>query len=230
MTANRSHKVQRLWVSICKIGLLAFTLFILPDHGGVRAQGFRPILAEPRIPPLEQSDWTPEQTELLAPAITEGRVYNITSTVARHPDLYRAWLPFALHLLSNSTLPARHRELITLRVGWLCGSTYEFVQHTRLGRLADLTDEDIRRVTRGPDDPNWTPFERDLLRAVDELHVDKFISEATWEALAADYSQQQLMDLVFTVGEYTMVSMMLNTVGVPLDPGLPPLVVEEPEK
>jgi hypothetical protein len=27
------------------------------------------------------------------------------------------------------------------------------------------------------------------------------------------------MDLVFTVGQYTQVSMILNTFGVPLDPG-----------
>lgn len=223
MSVDRSHNMQKEWLRLCKAGLLAAALFVLPIQGGAYAEGFKPIPAEPRIPPLVQSEWTPEQAELLASAITEGRVYNVTSTLARHPGLYRTWYPFALRLLNESTLPARHRQLITLRVGWLCGSSYEFAQHTRIGHLVGLTDEDITRVTRELDAPGWTPFERTLMQAVDELHEDKIISEATWSALAAEYSQQQLMDLVFTVGQYTMVSMVLNSVGVPLDPGLPPL-------
>jgi hypothetical protein len=59
-----------------------------------------------------------------------------------------------------------------------------------------------------------------LVRATDELHADACLSDATWQALSATYNQQQLMDLVFTVGQYNLVSMALNSFGVQLDDDL----------
>lgn len=59
-----------------------------------------------------------------------------------------------------------------------------------------------------------------MIRAVDELHSDAFITDATWQALGGEYDTQQLMDVVATVGTYNLVSMMLNTWGVQLDDGL----------
>ena len=53
-----------------------------------------------------------------------------------------------------------------------------------------------------------------------KLHVDAFISDATWNALSKRYDEKQMVDLVLTVGQYTMVSMFLNTCGVQLDPKL----------
>jgi alkylhydroperoxidase family enzyme len=58
------------------------------------------------------------------------------------------------------------------------------------------------------------------LQAVDELHRDAFITDETWQALSARYDTQQLLDVVFTVGQYNLVSMALNTLGVQLDQGL----------
>jgi alkylhydroperoxidase family enzyme len=185
------------------------------------AEGSRTRLSAPRLAPLQESDWTEEQSALLAPLAERGRLYNIQRTLARHPPLMKAWGPFGRYILTQSTLPPRHRELVTLRIGWLCHAEYEFGQHTRIGRQVGLSDEEILRITRGPDAPGWTDFERVLLRAVDELHVDAFVLDATWEALAAEYREEQLMDLVFTVAEYNMISMVLNTFGVQRDPGIP---------
>ncbi len=85
------------------------------------------------------------------------------------------------------------------------------------GREAGLTDEEIARIKEGPDTDGWDPFDATLLRAADELHADAFISDETWTALSERYTTQQLMDVVFTVGQYNMVSMALNSFGVQLD-------------
>ena len=37
---------------------------------------------------------------------------------------------------------------------------------------AGLTDEEILRITKGPDDPGWSVFYAALVRAVDELYYD----------------------------------------------------------
>jgi hypothetical protein len=86
-----------------------------------------------------------------------------------------------------------------------------------IAKEAGLTDREILRITKGPAAEGWSIFEAALLQAVDELHEDVFISDATWNTLAKQYSEQQLMDLVLTVGQYNLISMALNSFGVQLD-------------
>ncbi len=147
---------------------------------------------------------------------TVGAV-NIFRTLARHPKLLKRWMVFANHVLFGSTLPARERELIILRAGYRCGSGYEWAQHVAIGRRSGVSDDDIRRIAQDPADAEWSQADRELVRATDQLVDDRFIDDATWSALAARWSEQQLMDLVFTVGQYVLVSMALNTFGVQIE-------------
>lgn len=179
-------------------------------------------LQTPRVPPLPQEDWDEEIRGLLqASGGPGGRPLHIFTTLAHHPKLLKRWLVFGAHVLSKSTLPPRERELVILRAGWLCQAEYEFGQHTSIGRESGLSDEEIRRVTLGPDAPGWDAFDAALLRATDELHADAFVSDASWAALSRRYSTQQMIDLIFAVGQYHLVSMALNSLGVQLDPGVP---------
>ena len=177
-------------------------------------------LAAPRIMPLEESDWSDEARAELGRMADGGRSYNIFRTLARYPKLLKRWMPFANHVLFKSALPPREREILILRIGWLCQAEYEWAQHVVIGRRAGLADADVQRIADGPDAPGWDPFEATLVRAADELHRDAMVSDATWRALSARYDAQQLMDVVFTVGQYNLVSMALNSLGVQLDPGL----------
>jgi alkylhydroperoxidase family enzyme len=180
-------------------------------------------LTRPRVEPLPESEWTEQARATIEPtrAMANGRVFNIFSTLAHYPDLLKRWMVFANHVLVKSTLPPRERELLILRIGWLCRAEYEWSQHVLIGRAVGLSDADIDRIADGPDAPGWSPADATLLRAVDELHGDAFLSDATWQALAERYSTQQIMDVIFTVGQYALVSMALNSLGVQLDEGLP---------
>jgi hypothetical protein len=80
-----------------------------------------------------------------------------------------------------------------------------------------MTAADIERCKAGPV-PGSTADDDVLLRAVDELIDDHFIGDATWALLSRRFSQQQLMDIVLAVGQYTLVSMALNSFGVQLEP------------
>jgi len=172
-------------------------------------------LAKPRLEPLAPEAIDPEIRSLLG----EGPPLHIFRTLAHHPKLLKRWLVFGNHVLAKSSLPPRDRELAILRVGWLCRAGYEWGQHVAIARREGLSDEEIERVARGPEAPGWSDAERALLRATDELHADSFVSDATWAALSAQYQTRQLLDLVFTVGQYTLVSMALNTLGVQLEEG-----------
>ncbi len=177
-------------------------------------------LAEPRVPPLsaDPAAWDAEVREVLEPIRAgRGRVLNIFRTLAHHPKLMKRWLVFGNHVLGKQTLAARERELVILRVGWLCRAEYEWSQHVVIARASGLADEEIERVADGPDAAGWSGEDAALLRAADELCADAFISDATWAELSKRYDTQQLIDLVFTVGQYNLVSMALNTLGVQLE-------------
>jgi alkylhydroperoxidase family enzyme len=174
-------------------------------------------LSKPRVAPLADEQIDPELRE----RIFRGPILNIFRTLAHHPALTKRWLVFGTHVLSKSTLPARERELVILRIGWLCRSGYEWGQHVVIGKAAGLTDAEIERIAEGADAAGWSARDRALLRATDELRADAFISDPTWAELASWLSTQQLMDLVFTIGQYNLVSMALNSFGVQPEPGLP---------
>jgi 4-carboxymuconolactone decarboxylase len=175
---------------------------------------------EPRIMPLEEQDWNDEQRRMLTESLISEKPINIFKTLARHPELLKRWLVFASHVLIESTLPPRERELVILRIGWLCRSEYEWAQHVVLGKRSGLTDEEIDRIYEGPETHGWSDLDRTLVRATDELHADACISDRTWAGLKKAYSDEQMMDLIFTVGNYNLVCMALNSLGVQIDPGL----------
>ena len=170
----------------------------------------------PRIPPLDPDKLQGEQKEVVNRA-SGGRPLNIFLTLGRYPKLLKRYGVFGTHVLRKSSLTPRDREMVILRIGHLCNSGYEFHQHTRIGKEAGLTDEEIEALKQGPDASVWSETDKVLLTATDELHADYFISDTTWEKLSANWSEDQIMDIIFAAGSYVMVSMALNTLGIQIE-------------
>lgn len=177
--------------------------------------GFSPRLATPRVPIVPESERTPEQLKVI-----DGRALNIYYTLAHNPPLYLRWRPLGSYLLNRSSLPARHRELLMLRMGWLCQSPYEWAQHTRIAMAPNIgiTAAEIRRIAEGPAAAGWTPFEAALLTAVDELRYDSKISDKTWATLKTQYSDNEILEAIYTASQYQLVSMALNSAGIQIEP------------
>ena len=177
-------------------------------------------LTTPRILPAADNGLTEEQREIVVPIQERGPVLNIFRTLLNHPAAAKGFLGWGRYVLSrNNSLPPREREIVILRTGFLCRSGYEWTQHVPIGKRAGLTDDEIARIKLGADAPGWSEADRALLRAADDLHRDQFVSEPVWAALSKHFGEHQRMDVVFTVGQYTQVSMILNSFGVQLDPG-----------
>ncbi|MEU6369356.1 carboxymuconolactone decarboxylase family protein [Streptomyces sp. NPDC046931] len=174
----------------------------------------------PRLAPLPEDGWDPATRELLAPLPrdADGRLANVFTTLVRHPDLFRHFLPFGSHLLREGRLPDRTRELLILRTACNTRAGYEWGRHVPLARAAGVTDEEIRRICAGPEAQGWPPADAHLLRAADELHRDARLSTATWSALAAGHDEAQLIEITMLVGQYHMVAFFLNSAGTRLEP------------
>ena len=178
--------------------------------------------SQARIPPLADDDRDDSLRDLLSALrpSPDGPELNIFSTLARHPELFKAWLPFGGYLLVNGELPARDREVLTLRTALNCRSDYEWGQHIPIALTAGLTEDEIAQVAAGPDVPAWTPFDAALLRAADELHADSCISETTWKVLTSRYDDRQVIEVCMLVGQYHLVAYALNSLGVQREPGV----------
>ena len=187
-----------------------------------------------RIEPLPPKEWPPEMRDALAALVpanprhplprrddSRPKGLNILGTLARHPVLTRAYHTFNGHVLFGSTISPRQRELLVLRVAALRDAEYEWAQHVIQGADAGLGDDEIDRVAEGPRAVGWSPFDAALLSAADELVSDATIGDDTWAVLSAELDDQQLMDVVFTVGAYDVLAMAIRSFGVELDDDLP---------
>jgi alkylhydroperoxidase family enzyme len=171
---------------------------------------------QPRIPPLEPQEWSPELRQRLDPTGSGRTVGNVFRTFVRNPPADRLRGGVTGHIRNTSTLSPRYRELLLMRIGVLCRSEYEWAAHSRAGRSAGMTDADVARIVAGPDSPG-DPVETALLRATDELYRDDGVSAGTWAALASALDSKQLLDVLISVGGYRTASMTINSAGVQLD-------------
>jgi len=175
-------------------------------------------LAEPRIKPLSDADLNDDQKEALKPF--GSRVLNIFRTLVHAPKALTRFNEWGGYILSRrNDLPPREREIVILRIGFNCKSGYEWTQHVAIGKREGLTDDEIARIKKGAG-AGWVAKDAVLIKLADELHHDQFVTDATWKDMRAHYTEKQCMDAVFTAGQYTQVSMFLNTFGVQLDQGL----------
>jgi 4-carboxymuconolactone decarboxylase len=169
-----------------------------------------------RLTPLPADEWDERARAALSSLIPAERANpsgagNVLATMVRHPDLTRAYLPFNAYLLRDSTLSARIREVALLRVVHRADCEYLWSHHIPLAKRAGLSAEDIDAVRAG-DCPE--PLDRVVVHAVDDLVTQHTVTPPTWEELGGAFSDEQRMDLVFTIGGYLLLAIAVNTFGV----------------
>jgi 4-carboxymuconolactone decarboxylase len=179
----------------------------------------------PRIGNLPREEWTDAARDVFGfwgePGAREnGSKTNLVMTLANHPALAMAYNTFGKHLLVNSTLAARPRELIVLRVAWHQKSEYEWHYHVGYAIKLGMSLDEIAAIKTGPEAPNWNTQDAAVLRSVDELWQKSRISDTTWAALAEHFNRHQLMDLVFTIGQYVMLNWAIAAFQMPLEAGV----------
>jgi alkylhydroperoxidase family enzyme len=179
-----------------------------------------------RIEPVPRPDRSPLQRRLLEP-VRGDRAANVFVTLVAHPKLFEVWLPFCLHLMRCHEFTARRREMVILRTAWLCGAQYEWAHHVRFALRSGLSDDEIHALS-GDLTADWTDEERALLDAVDELHANHTLTDATWNRLTAFLDIEQLIVLPMLVGHYTMLAGTLNALGIAIEDDVPTSQRSEP--
>ena len=139
-------------------------------------------------------------------------------TLGRHRRLFWGWLHFAGRLMPGGRLLRRESELVILRVAGRLGSTYELVQHRRMGRRAGLDATEIAAAEGAGTLPGSISAREELiLRATDELLAAQDLSDALWAELARLLDERERIELVLLVGHYAMLATVLKALRVQPD-------------
>ncbi|TMM03372.1 MAG: carboxymuconolactone decarboxylase family protein [Actinobacteria bacterium] len=173
----------------------------------------------PRIPPGSRREIGAIPTAIAAAA---GRAIgsgppNLFTTLARHRRLFLPWLWFAGMLMPRGKLPRKDTEIVILRVAHNCHCEYEWRHHERIAQTVGLGADDVERVREGPGADGFSERQALVLRAADELHRRRDITNRTWEGLQRHLSELELIELCMLVGHYEMLAMTLNALRVQPD-------------
>ena len=176
----------------------------------------------PRLPPLAPGEWDDVLTRVLenSPGGTDEPMHIFTTLGRADLELFRRWLGFGGALLAGS-LPGRLRELVILRSAARFGGRYEWAQHIGLAEVQGVTPAELVAVSNGNeavDTVDWPRLERAALRAVDETADAGAVSDGTWETLAEDLRESELIELLMLIGHYMMLTTVLGSLRIQLEP------------
>jgi len=173
-----------------------------------------------RLQPVDERELQEKTLASLAPyRDQDGRIYTIWATLAHHEDALRRFIVFGNHVLGKNTLPLASRELMILRIAARARAAYEWDQHVRIARRAGLADETILAAAAGSWD-GLDELDRVLLTATDSLVDRQGVDDELWDRLTAHLSTEQVIDVLYTVGQYLTIATVINTLGVRVEGAL----------
>ena len=177
-----------------------------------------------RMPPMRPEDYTDETRAFFdrwtRDKFKEGDKNPMLGIFAHHPQLAGLFSEFNLHILLTNTLPVKQRQIAIMRTAWITGTVYMWSSHLNTSQSFGLSDDMYEPIKHGADDPYFTEFERWVLRATDELVEQRKVGDAAWGALMAGWSNQQMLDFLFTVGCYVAIAGVMQSTGVQREPDL----------
>jgi 4-carboxymuconolactone decarboxylase len=173
--------------------------------------------ATPRLAPLDppyDAELARTLERMMPPGIEPLTLFR---TVAHNRHVLDKLRSTGAYLLNHGTLDPADRELVIDRTCARCGAEYEWAVHVAVyAEAVGLTDEQIDATVHGSaDDPAFTEPQALLISLVDELHDTATVSDGLWAALAARYTEAQLVELITLVGQYHTVSFYVGALRIP---------------
>ena len=167
-----------------------------------------------RLPYLEAYQVAPEYRDMLK------RNTNLHKLLVNSPDMARAFNGVGGYIRFKSKLDPRLRELAILQVGWLEKSEYEFTHHVKIGKEFGFTDKDIAGlISDSAGEPSkLEPLVKAVLKGAREMTRELAMSEATFAEIKQHLSDEQMVDLVLTIGFYCAVVRVLATMKIDNEP------------
>lgn len=177
-----------------------------------------------RLPYPDMDNLTPEQTALrqrMGPRRGGPNATNLMKMVVNFPIYMNAIGDLGNRTADNNSLPPRLYQIACMRVSWLCGAEYLWSQHRLAALKLGVTDEELYAVAVGPSNGLLSGLDQQIVQAIDELHFDHRLSDASWVQFDDPLGPDAKMDLIMTHGIFVMMANVANSTGTDLEDGAP---------
>lgn len=162
---------------------------------------------------------TEQQPEAIRQFMARHGELSVFRVLANAPDVCIGWAQMVDQMLGSTTLGARMRELIILRVAHLQRSAYELDQHLGLGRAAGLNDRQIDAIL-GIGDVSAAAFSRaelSVLDVVTQLCVHHQLRADTFASAQTALGDEALTEVLMIVSCYYGLALVVNAVELDID-------------
>jgi 4-carboxymuconolactone decarboxylase len=182
-------------------------------------------MTDQRFKPLSPDEMSPEQRRL-ADAILSGPRKSLGgpfSVFLYSPATGDAAQKLGAQVRFHSALPDKLKELAILVVARHWTAQYEWYAHHRLALAAGLKPAVAAAIAAGKRPAGLAADEQAIYDFASELLETKEVGDATFTAVAERFGETAVVDLICTMGYYSLVSMTLNVNRFPIPQDARPL-------
>ncbi|MCX4765155.1 carboxymuconolactone decarboxylase family protein [Streptomyces sp. NBC_01275] len=167
-----------------------------------------------RLPDADAADATGATGEIAARVRERrgGTLRPLDRMLLHSPQLADGWNGLLGALRQRLTLPADVRETVILRIAVLNRADYEWAAHEPEARRAGLDDALLAELRK--ERPTLDPRAARVVAYTDAMTRDVHVTDAVFDALRADFTDAELVELTATVAAYNMVSRFLVALDV----------------
>lgn len=177
-----------------------------------------------RFRPLTWDEMTDEQKGmtrniLSGPRPAMGGPFNV---LLRSPEMGDMAQQLGAYARFNSTLPGKLRELGIIMTARFWTAEFEWYAHKRAALAEGLDPGVVDAISAGRRPASMDSEETVVYDFANELLENNRISDATYAAALDTLGERGIVDLVGTIGYYSLVSLLLNVDEYPLPDGVEP--------
>jgi alkylhydroperoxidase family enzyme len=163
------------------------------------------------------------------PGTATGTPGDYWTTFALVPDLLMQARNSLMALMQpGRKLPAHLRELAIVRTGIVGDSKFEYSQHLKVARMVGVPEEKLAAIKSWATSEKFTPVERAVMQATDELVGRNLVEDDTFAALKKHMPDEQIMELFYVIGLWRMHGMIVRALHLEFDNDTTARMVEVP--
>jgi alkylhydroperoxidase family enzyme len=159
-------------------------------------------------------------------ARTRGQVSNILKSFSHAPEGLRAFAALGEYARYKTQIPSRTRELVIL--GIARGNQYAWTHHHPHALKAGVTQHELDALEQGRFPASFSAGECAAIRYGQEFAQGGNVSDATFSALRACYSDRQITDLTLIAAYFIGLGATINAFRIPLEPDYQPMMKSRP--
>ena len=159
-----------------------------------------------------------ERDPVAEPGTATGTPGDYWTTFALVPDLLQMARRDLLGLLQpGRKLNPQLRELAIVRTGIVGDSKFEYSQHMKVARMVGVAEEKLAAIKGWTTSDLFSPAERAVMAATDEILSRNLVEDATFAALQKHLGDAEILELFVVIGLWRMHGLIVRALHLEYD-------------